>query len=198
MNEPDPSIEYYNQNAEAFYRDTVDLDLSYLTHMFTERLWPGAHILDAGCGSGRDSLAFLRLGFQVTAMDASAELARRAEALLGQPVLLRRFQELDFEEAFDGIWANASLLHVPRAEIDAVLERLIRALKPGGILYMSFKDGPGEVVRHGRLFNDYELDEFEALVAAHPRLELVKIWTSEDTRPGKVLGWVNGLLRRRF
>lgn len=198
MNEPDPTIEYYNQNAEAFYRDTVDLDISYLTHLFIERLPPGAHILDAGCGSGRDSLAFLRLGFRVTAMDASAELARRAEALLGQPVLVLRFQELDFEEAFDGIWANASLLHVPRAEIDDVLERLIRALKPGGILYVSFKQGPGEVLRHGRLFNDYELDQFEALIAAHPRLELIKIWTSEDTRPGQRLSWMNGLLKRLY
>jgi SAM-dependent methyltransferase len=157
----------------------------------------GGHILDAGCGPGRDALAFLRRGYRVTAIDASAELARLAAALLGQPVEVRRFQDLDYEESFDGIWACASLLHVPRGELDEVFRRLTRALRPGGVWYMSFKWGEAEEVRGGRRFTDFTEGSLRKLLAGHPQLALVETWQTQDVRAQeRAQVWVNAIVQR--
>src|ERR687885_194185 len=138
------TIDFYNEHAQDFYHRTVNVDMRELYAPFLALLPAGAHILDAGCGSGRDSLYFKQHGYQVTALDASAELVKLSSQLLQQPVLHLTFQEVDFDERFDGIWACASLLHVPRIEIDDVLRRLTKALKPGAILFTSFKNGNTE------------------------------------------------------
>jgi 2-polyprenyl-3-methyl-5-hydroxy-6-metoxy-1,4-benzoquinol methylase len=136
---------------------------------------PNAHILDAGCGSGRDSKAFTSMGFRVTAIDASEEMVSLASQYSGLPVKLLRFQDLDFNEEFDAIWACASLLHVPRAEIDDVLTRLANAPKSGGIMYMSFKHGLRERTKNGRFFNDYTEESLHRQLARHPQLPILKL-----------------------
>jgi SAM-dependent methyltransferase len=157
----------------------------------------GGHILDVGCGSGRDTLAFLGRGFRVTAIDASAVMARLASERLGQAVAVLRVQDLDYENQFDAIWACASLLHVPAREMGDVLARLTRALKPGGIWYLSFKQGECEEVRDGRLFNDSTEEGLRQLVRRHPFLTLLRVWLSEDMRPEQRRHkWVNGLMRK--
>jgi SAM-dependent methyltransferase len=145
----DPTLAYYEDQAETFFAETVDVDMAPLYARFLARVPPGGHILDAGCGSGRDALAFRRLGYAVTAFEASPTLARLATAHCGLPVEVRRFQEIDWEDRFDGIWACASLLHVPMAELPEVLGRLGRALKSDGVLYASFKYGVGEREHEG-------------------------------------------------
>jgi hypothetical protein len=82
-------------------------------------------------------------------------MARQAERITGLPVAVSRFQEMAYVEEFDGIWANASLLHVSRQEMGDGIARLTRALRPGGILYTSFKVGESEGFRDGRFFNDW-------------------------------------------
>ena len=72
------TLEFYNQNAESFFNDTIQVDMSELYRPFVQRVKPGGHILDAGCGSGRDAKAFLAMGFQVDAMDASIEMVKLA------------------------------------------------------------------------------------------------------------------------
>ena len=157
-----------------------------------------AHILDAGCGSGRDSLHFLRRGHSVIAFDASAKMASLASELLGQDVLRMSFDEVAFDQQFDGVWACASLLHVPRAALPDVLGRLGRSLKPGGTMYASFKHGYGEVIRDGRLFNDYEEEAFLALLRACPELSLIDLWQTNDVRPDREDAvWLNALIQRR-
>ena len=135
------TIAFYDEHADEFYAGTVGADIGELYDAFLPLLPDGARILDAGCGSGRDSRAFLDRGYEVTAFDASAALVEKASALLGRPVRRLTFQEMDYTEAFEGVWACASLLHVPRAEFDAVLARLARALVPGGVAFLSFKYG---------------------------------------------------------
>lgn len=191
------SIDYYNQNADKFYQQTVDLNLDELYEPFLKRVVKGGRILDAGCGSGRDSWHFLQLGYDVTAFDASEELRKRAETLIRRPVFLMKFEEMDFDQEFDGVWACASLLHVRRTEIEDTFNRLAKALKHDGILYLSFKLGDGEVFRHGRWFNNYSEDVFRKLVDNIKGLEIETLWVSQDSRPGREdEKWLNGILRK--
>jgi SAM-dependent methyltransferase len=193
----DKTVGYYNDKAQEFFESTVNVDMSEHYRVFLNLLPPGGRILDAGCGSGRDSFHFINLGFQVTAIDASPVLAELSSKLMGQPVAVLRFQDLDFEKEFDGIWACASLLHVPRREMHDVLSRLTKALKPNGMLYASFKYGDGEGERNGRFFNDYNEQSFGCLLSDHPSLRLVSSWVSGDVRPERAgEKWLNVVVRR--
>ena len=105
------TIGYYNENAESFYDSTVNVEMQSLYQEFLPLVKPAGHILDAGCGSGRDSKAFLTQGFKVTAIDASSELADYATELIEQTVIVTDFQSFRSEAIFDGIWACASLAY---------------------------------------------------------------------------------------
>ena len=106
---------------------------------FLERLAPGALVLELGCGSGRDAAHMEALGFSVEPSDGVPEMAAQAETRLGRPVRVMRFDELDAVEAYDGVVAAYSLLHVPRAGLVGILERVWRALKPGGWHVATYK-----------------------------------------------------------
>ena len=127
------TINFYDKNAEAYAALTVTADMSRAYEKFLAYLPCGAKVLDAGCGSGRDSLFFMRQGYRVTMLDASAAMCRCAEKLTGQKALHKTFAEINFDKQFDGIWANASLLHVPEQELEKVLKILYRALKDDGV-----------------------------------------------------------------
>jgi len=151
--EPDHTLAFYRDNA-ATYAGRKRQPPAARLDAFMRRLASGAAVLDLGCGGGHDSLALLERGLDVTACDGSAELAREAEVRIGRKVEVVRFQEIGWQDRFDGIWAEASLLHVPRAELGDVLARLRQALRPRGILQASFKAGEAEGHdRFGRYFN---------------------------------------------
>lgn len=185
---------YYARNAQQFIADTLDVDMQALHAPFLAELPAGAHILDAGCGSGRDALAFQRLGHRVSAFDASAKMAAHASRLLGVAVPVRRFAEVDEVERYDGIWACASLLHVPESQLPDAFERLWRALKPGGVLYCSFKRGSGERLHNERHFTDADEQRLAAWTQQLPGLSRTHCWSSEDRRPGRAEQWLNALL----
>jgi SAM-dependent methyltransferase len=190
----DPTVAYYDRNAKAYCEGTLGVCMDRLYKPFLALVPAGGHILDAGCGSGRDAREFLRRGYTVTAIDASAGLARVAVA----PVTVLRFEDMDWEGRFDGVWACASLLHVRRTEIDGVFARFSRALWPGGVWYMSFKPGEAEEVRGGRLFSDYTEESLRELVGRHPLLEFVRVWVTGDVRPGQAgQRWLNALVRKK-
>ena len=193
----DLNIDFYQQHAGMFFADTVDVDMTLLYRRFLPLLPDQAQILDAGCGSGRDVKAFVELGHQVTAFDASPALVALAKSHAGQPVHCLRFRDIAWQDAFDGIWACASLLHVPAVELADVTQRLCEALKPTGILYASFKYGSGEREHHSRRFTDLDEPGLEALLQQVPGLEEVETWTTADLRPGREAErWLNTLLRR--
>ena len=136
---PSPSvsqIDYYETHADEYCRSTVALDMSSVYTRFLDKLAPDAHIVDAGCGSGRDTKAFLQRGYVVSAFDGSPQMARIASAYTGQKCHVLRFQEIEFRKEFDGVWACASLLHVPKCEMEDVLHRVVTALKPGGTCFV--------------------------------------------------------------
>ena len=192
----DLSIDYYDRNGATFFARTVDADMSADHARFLNHIPPGGSILEAGCGSGRDALAFANAGYTVTAMDGSAEMVRLATAHTGLPVLHKRFDEIEWQGAFDGIWANASLLHIPRAELPAIMARIARALKPGGVWYMSFKYGDHEAVVHERHFT-YMTEPLLTESIRSLGLAPIDLWASEDVRAGrKGETWLSVIARK--
>lgn len=192
------SIEYYNRNAQAFFEGTVDADMSELYRKFFAYVPMGGHILDAGCGSGRDSVAFLKMGYRVTAFDASEEMVKMSSELTkpygGKPTRLLTFQEFDDIGMYDAIWASASLLHVPMDEMDDVIGHLMQALKAGGVLYASFKYGDGEVERNGRSFTMYTEESLREHMNRQMEIKMMDIWMTHDVRANREEAiWVNGL-----
>lgn len=191
------TVAYYDQNAVRFFTETVGVDMSALYAPFLALIPQGGRILDAGCGSGRDSLYFVQRGYEVEAFDASAEMCRLASGLIGRTVLQKTFEDVDSVSAFDGVWACASLLHVRREAIDSALQRLCRALKPSGVLFVSFKLRDGEWEQDGRFFNGYDERSFQELLKGHRSLGLCSSWVSDDVRPDrKHQKWLSVLLRR--
>jgi SAM-dependent methyltransferase len=176
------SIAYYDGNAAAFFAGSVGADMSIDRARFLAHVPRGGAVLDAGCGSGRDALAFKTLGYAVAAFDGSAEMARRAGEHAGLPVRHLAFADVAWREAFDGIWACASLLHVPHADLPGDLTRLAQTLRPGGVFYMSFKYGRSDRFVHGRYFNDMTEERLTAALAPSA-LRIAEMWTSHDVRP---------------
>jgi 2-polyprenyl-3-methyl-5-hydroxy-6-metoxy-1,4-benzoquinol methylase len=176
MSAHQPTISYYNGNADAFRRRTMECKVTPLYDAFLSHLKPGDRILDAGCGPGRDSVVFLRRGFRVTAIDASSSMVELATKAMGQPAIIQPLQDIDYVNEFEGVWACASLLHLASSQIDDVLKRIVRALKPGGSLFISVKHGNGERFdSDGRLFCDYTNDSLRALLARQPMLKIVAV-----------------------
>jgi len=191
------TIEYYNNNAEKYYKNTVEVDMSPLYKEFLKHIKENGHILDAGCGSGRDSLYFLKQGYEVTAIDGSEKLAKLSSELIDQEVKCMKFEDINYKEVFDGIWACASLLHVKRKDIENILNRLTKALKLNGVLYSSFKYGSKEIYRNGRLFNYYDENSFKELINKFKYLEIIKLWKTEDRRKNRENEyWLNILLKK--
>jgi SAM-dependent methyltransferase len=167
---------YYDEYADHFRGRTAALPMNAAYKPFMRELPPCARILDAGCGPGRNAAAFLSHGYRVTAIDASpamVQLARRS----GIDARVMTFQHMTFNEEFDGVWASASVLHVPHAEIPGVLNRFARALNPQGILYVSLKEGQSErIAEDGRFFSYFALDEFSDSLTSSGLFKLVKAW----------------------
>jgi SAM-dependent methyltransferase len=136
------TLNFYRRNAEA-YAGWAKAPSTRLTG-FLALLPPGGSILERGCGAGNHSAKMLEAGFAVRPTDGSPEMAEAASRRLGRTVETMLFHELDEQEAYDGVWASACLLHVPNDELEGILGRIHRALKPDGVFYASFKIGAGD------------------------------------------------------
>ena len=194
----DNTLKYYAKNTEEFIASTLEADMSLAQKKFLALLPKGAHILDLGCGSGRDSLCFLQQGFQVTAVDGSLELAKFASELIGQEVIVSDFKDLVLPKAsFDAIWASASLLHVHSEELPSILAKVIDLAKPGAVFYMSFKYGAFEGERTGRYYTDLNEARFADFLQKSGRsLEIIEQWVAKDVRPDKPELWLNTFARK--
>lgn len=138
----DTTLRFYAENAATYASRTRRLPEERFKG-FLDLLPAGASILELGTGGGQDALAMLAQGFDVTPTDASPELAVEAEKLIGRPVTIMRFNELEAEAAYEGVWASACLLHAPAEELTDDLRRIHRALKPQALFVASFKAGNG-------------------------------------------------------
>ena len=187
---------YYNQNVDSFIEGTVSVNFKEVQDKFLQML-SGKKILDFGCGSGRDTMYFLKSGFDVTATDGSEELCKYASEYTGIHVKQMLFQDLDEVDYYDGIWACSSILHLSKNELRIVMNKMSRALKAGGIIYTSFKYGNFEGERNGRFFTDFTIDEFTDFVKDVKEMAIEEYWITGDVRPGRGdERWLNLILRK--
>ena len=188
--------DYYNQHAQLFFENTSQLEMEGLYAPFLRYLLEQASILDLGCGSGRDTLAFKNKGHQVEAIDYSAELVENARELTGMNVRHQSFYELNEVAKYDGIWACASLLHCERDRLAEVLGRILKALKPNGVCYMSFKYGNTDREKEGRSFTDLNEQQAHDLLKQIDQALLLQQWITVDKRPDRTEEWLNILIRK--
>ena len=177
----DPAtLAFYSREAPDYAASGPDGTSRWLAPCL-DRLPPGSRILELGCGSGRDAEAMIRAGHNVDPTDGIAEMTAQASARIGRPVRIMRFDELEAIEAYDAIWAHASLLHVPRPALPSILARIFNALKPGGIHFANYKAGGVEGRDSmGRYFNytdrPFLLEAYAASGAWH--IDRIEAYTS--------------------
>jgi mutator protein MutT len=188
---------YYDAHVDDYIKKTKHLEMTSQWREFTSLLPNGGHLLDIGCGSGRDSRYFLDKGYQVTAIDPSPRLAAAAEKYLGQPVAVLSAQRIEDENRYDGVWACASLIHVPRLLLPESLKKIVTALKTTGILYISFKiAAKGDRKENDCYINSISQQELITLLKKLPSLLVHKWWLTTSAVPESDDEWLNILCRK--
>ena len=191
------TIRYYDNHADDFVQSTFAVSMEALYAEFLPLISAGGQILDAGCGSGRDALYFHQLGYRVTAFDGSRAIAALACQQTGLPVAHRSFADVHEASCYDGIWACASLLHLPQPDMPLAIARLWQALKPNGTLYMSFKVGSGERQHQGRHFTDADESQATEWLEPLPGKANCRMWRTADQRPDRNEEWLNILVSKQ-
>ncbi|PXX89127.1 DEAD/DEAH box helicase [Marinobacter vulgaris] len=190
------TLAYYNSNADAFVESTFEVSMDKLYQEFLPQIVEGGHILDAGCGSGRDALFFKEKGYRVSAFDGSNAVVDLARQKTGLSIQHRSFAEINETNTYDAIWACASLLHLPVDQVPEAIALLWGALKPDGALYMSFKVGKGERNDKGRHFTDADESIAQQWIQGLTELEACRMWRTDDQRPNRNEQWLNILLTK--
>ena len=193
------TLAHYEQSAEAFRIGTADHDVSQNRDALLAAIEaaPPLRLLDLGCGPGRDLAAFRALGHEAVGLEGCARFVEMARSATGCEVLHQDFLALDLASArFHGVFANASLFHVPRRELPRVLGELRIALAPRGVLFASNPRGRDEEGWHGDRYGAYyTLETWRALVTAAGFDELSHYYRP----PGRPLGeqpWLATVWRR--
>lgn len=186
---------FYSIHSKGYIEATEHCDMSVQYSLFEQQLDQNAScILDLGFGSGRDSLYFQKK-YEVYGIDATEEFCEHAKELGLKNIFHMKAQDLNFVNQFDGIWACASLLHIPSSELTDVFKRCHKALKENGILYCSFKYGDFEGIRNERHFTDMTLEKLKCLI--HPtQFEIVKECITLDVRPDHDEQWLNVVFKK--
>lgn len=191
MSADQETLAVYDLKAEEYANLTAtEAEVKSLT-AFVKDLPKNARVLDLGCGPGANAADMARLGCRVDAVDASAEMVARAVKLDGVTAWQGFFEDLDVEAVYDGVWANFSLLHAPKFDMPAHLDRIRRALKPQGIFHIGMKLGSGEKRdRIGRRYSYYEEGELAGLLNA-AGFEVIDTATGESRGlDGSVAAWI--------
>ena len=179
------SFEYYNQNGDKFFKDTVNVSMKHLYEKFLPRVKKEGLILDVGCGSGRDTKYFIDKGYDVISIDASEKMVDLARSYSNGDVRLMNFNDINWSDRFDGIWACASLLHISSKALLSVGKKLFLALKGNGVIYMSFKLGEKNYIKDGRFFQSYNKNKLQKLIQEVGFTCENTFWITKDVRIGR-------------
>jgi len=194
------TLEHYDSRADEFWQGTRDHDVSQNMAALLKHIEGPAPftILDFGCGPGRDLKAFTGRGHVAVGLEGSARFAAMARKYSGCEVLEQDFLSLELPAArFDGVFANASLFHVPGRELPRVLRELHAALKPGGALFSSNPRGANEEGwNRGRYGAYHDLETWRAYLATAGFAELAHYYRPEGL-PRDQQPWLASVWRRR-
>lgn len=191
----DTTLSWYRDNAIQYAEETRNSLVLDALWEFLSRMKEGGTILDYGSGSGRDSAYFLDKGFSVDSLDGSAEMKAQAERLFGIKVKLSSFLSLEEKDKYDGIWAQASILHLEEHDLKTALTLIERALKRDGVFYSSFRKGEKDGYENGRWYTNMTEGRFLSFLPAILYVE--KIWESQDVRPGVSRTWLSIICRKK-
>ena len=189
-------MSYYKEHSEEFIENTFFCDMSIQYQMFEKYLTHKGKLLDIGFGSGRDSLYFKNKGYEIYSIDPEEEFIKHATSLGLEKTFQIRAEDINFKDTFDGIWACASLLHIPSSSLKEVFKRCSTALKKNGIMYVSFKYGNFEGIRHQKYYTDLDMKSLSYII---DNTEFILLETSitKDVRPNKNEKWLNAILRKK-
>ena len=194
------ALDYYKKYAAMIFEETVEeTGAEEMREEFLSHLDEGDAILDLGCGSGRDSLEFYERGYDVTPLDGSEEMCRLAEVHTDLDVLCMTYEEMEFDDAFEGVWAKEAFIHLPKDEVRDVLLKVKEALKKHGIFYTSVCEGEFEGFSGELYFSDFEKDELEELLS-ECGFHVLKTWETRDEeirRGYEGQGWLHVLAQRK-
>jgi len=193
------TLEHYEQNAEGFWEATRDHDVAQNIEALLESIegQPPFTILDFGCGPGRDLRRFCELGHVAVGLDGAACFVIRARGYSGCEVLEQDFLHLDLPAGrFDGIFANASLFHVPAQEMPRILRELLVTLKEGGVLFCSNPRGRNEEGWNGERYGV----SFDWLTWSHlvheAGFEPIRHYYRPEGKPREQQPWLASLWRK--
>jgi len=193
------TVGHYNSNALSFREGTWDHDVSQNREALLAAIGQhdAIHILDFGCGPGRDIVAFQKMGIRVTGLDGSQNFCDMAHEVSGAEVLHQNFLELELPEySFNGIFANATLFHIPSQELDRVLQEFKRALIPGGILFSSNPRGNDEEGWNGDRYGTYYRPETWKRKLTKQGFELVHEYYRPPGLPREEQPWFASVWRK--
>lgn len=185
------TLSIYAAKAEDYLEMVRKEAKSHILKTFIGGLPKGAHVLDLGCGPGVSAAVMAEAGMTVDATDAVPEMVAMADAHPGVCARVARFEDIDGTDLYDGIWANFSLLHAPKADMPAHLARLRTALKPGGLFHIGLKTGTGEHRdKIGRFYAYYTEDELSDLLKDAGFTPFSSVTGSEPGLSGEDAPWV--------
>jgi SAM-dependent methyltransferase len=167
MTSDDETLGVYAAQADVYAKNFSKAEPDPLLTDFIAAVAEGGAVLDLGCGPGDAARAMEDAGLRVDAVDASPEMARVAKEMYDIDVWVDGFDSIEEVDDYDGVWANFSLLHAPKAEMPGHLERLHRAMRSGGVFHLALKQGDGEKRdKLGRFYAFYQQDELSELLEA--------------------------------
>jgi len=193
------TLAHYDEGAEGFWLGTRDHDVSQNIEALLAELPTGSpqRVLDFGCGPGRDLLSFLEHGHRPTGLDGSTAFVEMARERAGVEVLHQDFLALDLpRERFDGVFANASLFHVPSRELPRVLGDLLGCLRPGGVLFASNPRGNNREGWNGRRYGAYHDFESWRTFVLNAGFEAIRHYYRPPGLPRDQQPWLASLWRR--
>lgn len=192
-------INFYNREAERYKEERNEIKgFDEIYKPFIKYIKHNGKILDFGCGSGRDSLYFKNNGYKVIALDGSKEMCDITRQLCNIEVKEMFFEDFKEENTYDGIWACASLLHLPKDILINVLKNLALSLKENGYIYASFKYGDYEGIRNRRYFIDFTEESFKDIIKKIPDLEIIETYQTNGVLKSQIRKhWLNIVLKKR-
>jgi SAM-dependent methyltransferase len=193
------TLAHYNERADHFWEGTRDHDVQQNIAALLQSIEgePPYALLDFGCGPGRDLRVFTELGHIAVGLEGAERFVEMARIYSGCEVWHQDFLKLDLpDKYFDGIFANASLFHVPGCELPRVLKELCMSLKPGGVLFSSNPRGNNEEGwNHGRYGAYHDIKMWQGYMTAAEFVEISHYYRPSGLPPGQQ-GWLASVWRK--